>query len=261
MNQLKQALWAEGLKIYRSKVFWFSILFFVFVTLMIGLLMFVQIHPEISAKLGLIGTKASMLRIGEPDWQNYLTLLSQAAAAIEFIGFGFVITWIIGREYSDKTIKDILALPLSRSIIVLSKFLAAALWCILLSIIFYVFAFITGKLTGISGWSDPVFLKFSGTYIVISVLTILLCTPVAFFACFGRGYLLPFSFIILIMMLANFAGFVGWGPFFPWAIPGILSLPPSDNIHLNSISYFIVAITSIIGYAVTLTWWYIADHK
>jgi len=261
MKKLFVALWAESLKMYKSKVFWFSMLFFIFITLMTGLLMFVQIHPDISKKLGMIGTKASMLRFGEPIWQNYFALLTQMIAAIGLVGYGFVTSWVFGREYSDKTAKDILALPITRSYIVLSKFIVSVFWCIILTIILFTFSLLLGKIVGISGWSDQVFLKFTGTFAIVSVLTMLLCTPVAFFASFGRGYLLPFAFIILTLILANFIGFVGLGPYFPWAVPGILSSPPTENIQLNMTSYLILVLTSTIGYIGTLAWWRYADQK
>jgi ABC-2 type transport system permease protein len=252
---------AECLKIRKSKVFWLSIIFFVFVSFMMGLLMFVQIHPEISGKLGMVGTKASMLRLGEPNWKNYFSLLTQGIAAIGLVGYGFVTSWVFGREYSDKTVKDILALPVSRSYIVLSKFIVITLWSVLLTLIFFISAILVGKIAGISGWSDQIISEFARTFTIVSCLSILLCTPVAFFASFSRGYLLPFAFIILTLLLANFTGFVGLGPYFPWAIPGILSVPPTEDLHLNTASYIILLLTSILGYIGTLAWWRFADQK
>ena len=142
--------------------------------------MFVQIHPEISGKLGMVGTKASMLRLGEPNWQNYFALLTQGISAIGLVGYGFVTSWVFGHEYSDKTVKDILALPVSRSYIVLSKFIVIVLWSILLSIIFFAFALIFGKIAGISSWSGQIVSTYAKTFTLVSFLSILLCTPVAF---------------------------------------------------------------------------------
>ncbi len=261
MKSFFVTLWAEGLKIIRSGVFWFSILFFIFIPFMTGVLMFVQIHPEISRKLGMIGTKAAVLRFGEPCWQNYFVLLNQTIAAIGLVGYGFVTSWVFGREYSDKTAKDILSLPVSRSLIVLSKFIAVLIWSIILTITFFSFSLLSGKIAGISGWSYQILSKYSGTFTGVSFLTMILCTPVAFFASFGRGYLFPISFIILTLILANFIGFVGLGPYFPWAIPGILSVPPTEDMQLNTSSYIILILTGISGYFGTLIWWNYADQK
>ena len=59
MKSIFSAFWAESLKIRRSKIFLITILVFLFMPMMMGLLMFVSKNPEISSKLGMIGTKAS----------------------------------------------------------------------------------------------------------------------------------------------------------------------------------------------------------
>jgi ABC-type transport system involved in multi-copper enzyme maturation permease subunit len=261
MKSIFATLWAEMLKIRKSGVFWLSFVFFAFITLMMGLLMFIQMHPEITDKLGIIGTKASLLRFGVPGWNSYFALLNQGIAAIGLIGYGFVTSWVFGREYSDRTVKDILALPISRSYIVFSKFIVIFIWCVLLTLVFFIFAIISGKIAGLPGWSEQVVFTFTRTYTAVSLLTILLCTPVAFFACVSRGYLLPFAFIILTMMLANFTGIVGLGPYFPWSIPGLLTVPSNEDFHLSSTSYLILFITSTLGYAGTLAWWRFSDQK
>jgi ABC-type transport system involved in multi-copper enzyme maturation permease subunit len=262
MKQISATLKVEFLKVRKSKVFWLSIVFFLFVVFMIGLLMFVQKYPEISGKLGLIGTKSAMLRLGEPNWQNYFTLLSQMMSGLGLVGYGFITSWVFGREYSDNTIKDILALPVSRSYIVLSKFIVVAIWSILVTIILFTFGIIVGKALGTTGWTGNIFLQFTIKFSVVSLLSILLCTPVAFFACYSRGYLLPIGFIILTMIMGNFTGLVGLGPYFPWSIPGIYSAPPGpDDIHLNIASYIILILTSGVGLLGTLAWWRYADQK
>jgi hypothetical protein len=63
------------------------------------------------------------------------------------------------------------------------------------------------------------------------------------------------------MMLANFTGIVGLGPYFPWSIPGLLTVPSNEDFHLSLTSYLILFITSIMGYAVTLAWWRFSDQK
>jgi ABC-type transport system involved in multi-copper enzyme maturation permease subunit len=262
MRSIGVTFWAESLKVRKSKVFWLSIVFFMFVSFMMGLIMFVQIHPEISQKLGMIGTKASMLRFGEPDWENYLTLITQGIAAVGLIGYGFVTCWVFGSEYSDHTIKDILALPVSRASIVLSKLIIAILWSIILTCIFFASALLFGYLAGIPGWSGEVLSQSLYKFTMVSLLSMLLCTPVAFFASYSGGFLLPIGIIILTMIMANFTGLVGLGPYFPWAIPGLFSAPPgTEDVHIYAASYIILFLTSILGLAGTIAWWRFADQK
>ncbi|MFC2086751.1 ABC transporter permease [Bacteroidota bacterium] len=262
MKSISVTFWAESLKVRKSKVFWLSIVFFVFISFMMGLIMFVQKHPEIAQKFGMIGTKASMLRFGEPNWQNYLALLTQGIGGIGLVGYGFITSWVFGREYTDNTIKDILALPVSRSSIVISKIIIVILWSILLAGIFLAFALVFGHLAGITGWTGEVFSQFVYKYVMTSLLTILLCTPIAFFASYSGGFLLPIGVIILTMIMANFAGLVGLGPYFPWAIPELFCSPSgTEDIQLNILSYIIFFSTSISGLIGTLAWWRFADQK
>jgi ABC-2 type transport system permease protein len=262
MKSLLATFITECMKLRRSKILWITILLFLFIPLMMGLMFFVQKHPEMSAKLGMIGTKATMLRLGKADWSAYLEFLTQGMAGIGLMGFGFVTSWVFGREYSDHTAKDILALPVSRSSIVLSKFMVIVIWCVLLFFIFIFSGFIFGEIINISGWSREIIIKYIQTYTVTSLLTLLLCTPVAFLACYSRGYLLPMGFVILTLLMANFIGLIGLGPYFPWAIPGIYSVPAgTGGMQLGITSYIILFFTSFLGLTGTMAWWRFADFK
>jgi len=262
MRSLFAAFVTECLKLRRSRMLSITILLFVFIPLMMSLMFYIQKHPEIAAKLGLIGTKANLLQLGKADTEAYFGFLTQILAAIGLIGFGFVTSWVFGREYSDRTAKDILALPVKRSFIVISKLLVIGIWCIILMLVFFVSGIILGKLIGISGWSVEIITQFTYIFAGTSLLTILLCTPVAFLASYSRGYLLPMGFVILTMLLANFTGLAGVGPYFPWAIPGLFSVPAgTDGMQLGAASYIILIITSLLGFVGTLAWWRFADQK
>jgi len=262
MKHLGITIWAESLKVRKSRVFWISFMFFVFIAFMMGLMMFIQEHPELIEKLGLIGTKASMLNLGGSNWQSYFSLLIEILAGVGLIGFGFVTTWVFGREYTDHTLKDILALPVSRSSIVISKIIVVIAWSILLSAVFLVFSVLFGRMAGLSQWSTGYFAAFLYKYTMVTLLSILLCTPVAFFTCYSRGLLLPVGIIILTMIMANFSGLVGLGPYFPWSIPGLFGVySTASGEHLNLVSYVILVMTSLAGFGGTLAWWQYADHK
>ena len=98
-------------------------------------------------------------------------------------------------------------------------------------------------------------------FMVTSLLTILLCTPVAFFASYGRGYLLPIGFAILTLIVAQFTGLVGLGPYFPWGIPLLYTTAAgAESTPLGMISYIILFLTSMSGLIGTLAWWRYADQ-
>jgi ABC-2 type transport system permease protein len=260
MKDVFSSIWVESLKIRRSKMLWITILVSIFMPIMMGLLMFVAKNPEIAYKFGLLGTKATILRI-KADWPSYIELFNMAIAAGGLIGFGFVTSWVFGREYSDRTAKDLIALPVSRSFVVLSKFIAIAIWCLLLSLILIVFGLLMGGMIGLTGWSNEIIYHSIYTFAATSFLTILLCTPVAFFACFGRGYLAPMGFVILTMVIAQFIGALGLSQYFPWAIPILYTgAAGPESAQLGIASYLILFFTSILGLIGTLAWWRFADQ-
>lgn len=158
--------------------------------------------------------------------------------------------------------KDILALPISRSYIVLAKFTIVFIWCILLTLVLYVAGMITGWAVGMAGWSWQILFDSTYKYFAISFMTLLLCTPVAFFAGYGRGLIAPIGFVIVTMIITQFVALAGMGAFFPWAIPGLFFSPKGfAGMQVLTSSYIILILTSMFGYLATLYWWLHADQR
>lgn len=224
-----------------------------------GFFMFILKDPELAKSMGFISAKAQIL--GTADWASYLSLLSQAVSIGGIIIFGFVTSWVFGREYSDRTVKDLLALPVSRNVIVLSKFIVVFFWSILLSVLIITVGILVGRIVDIPGWSSGNAFQGLTVFFVSTLLTILLSTPVAFFASFGRGYLSPLGFMIFTIAFAQIAASTGYGHLFPWAIPALASgISGNMDIKFEFISIIIVLLTSIIGLTGTLVWWRFADQ-
>ncbi len=259
MRKLNVAIWAETRKIRKSKIFIITFIVFTFIPLMMGLMMYLFQHPELAEKLGIIGTKAQMF--GDNDWVGYLSLVNQANASIGLIGFGFVTAWIFGSEHAGHTMKDILALPVSRNIILAAKFIVSFAWCMLLSLVLLFVSTTIGLLIGIDGWSDTLFSDFVVRFIVSALLTLLLASPVAYIAGLSRGYFAAIGFVVFTMILAQFSGVLGFGPFFPWAIPGLYAVASdAEGMVLFTSSYIVLILTFVSFYLLTLRWWNNADH-
>ena len=263
MKRYYAAIWAECLKARKSKVLWGTMIGFAFIAILMGLLILVTNHPELVG--GSMIIKAKSAALGKGDWPSYLSLLIEMIIALGVIGFGIVASWVFGREYSDRVAKDLLALPVSRSTIVISKFIVILLWSILLSLILFGVGFVTGLAVNIPGWSGQIARHDFWVFVGSTLLTILLCTPVAFIASFSRGYLLPLSFVIFILILTNLIaiGLPNVLPYFPWAIPMIFSGQAGSKAvpGIGAISYIILGLTSVLGIAATAAWWQFADQK
>src|SRR5512134_1913325 len=145
MNGFSSALWAETLKMRRSKVPLFTAIGFSIAPLVAGLFMIILKDPEAAKEMGLISAKAQ-LTAGVADWPTFFSILAQAVAVGGAILFAIVTSWVFGREFSDRTAKELLALPTSRESTVAAKFVVVAAWTLILSLLVFVIGLVVGNL-------------------------------------------------------------------------------------------------------------------
>ena len=260
MRQIGQAIWVELLKARRSRVPLFTLLGFSLAPLAGGFFMIVLKDPELARRSGLISSKAQIVA-GAADWPTYLGLLAQATAVGGVLLFGFVASWVFGREFSDHTLKDLLALPTSRSTIVLAKFIVVALWSALLTAVITLIGLGVGLAVGLPPAGESIFWQGTLTLTITAGLTIALVTPIAFFAGVGRGYLAPMGVVILMLVLAQVIAAAGWGNYFPWSIPALFAgVAGEQKTNPGGIGYALVFATSLVGLGGTFAWWAWADQ-
>ena len=173
--------------------------------------------------------------------------------------FGFVISWIFGREYADHTVKDLLTLPYSRAVIVTAKFMASFIVSFLLSVYILLIGFIIGWIIGLPEWSWDVVMHSLFIIFIVTVLTILLRIPVPFFASFSRGYLAPLGFLVVALIFSQIIAAIGCGEYFPWSVPALYSGMTGEHI-INLSGVIMIIITSLLGVFSTLFWWLYADQ-
>jgi ABC-2 type transport system permease protein len=258
MNDLSNMVWIELRKAVRSSMPWFTTVGSLFMPLGIAFLIFVAKNPEISHKLGLVGAKANLLAYAGTDWPTYLGLFGQIIAAGGFILFILVISWVFGREFSDGTLKDMLAVPVQRSSILLAKFIVMAIWSAWLTVVIFVFGLLMGAIIQLPGGSLHVIFQGGVMVAITACLAVAVVMPFALFASVGRGYLLPVGLAILTLMMTNVVALAGWGEYFPWAVPGLYAQGKSS---LTPISYWIVLLTGLAGMNATYLWWMTADQS
>jgi ABC-2 type transport system permease protein len=260
MNNIPQAIWVELLKARRSKMPLLTALGFSLAPFAGGFFMIVMKDPDLARSLGMISAKAQIVA-GSADWQTYLGLLAQATAVGGILLFGLIGSWVFGREYSDHTIKDLLALPTSRSTIVLAKFVVVMLWSAMLTLVIYLIGLGVGAAVALPPASAEIFWQGTITLALTACLTIALVTPIAFFASAGHGYLPPMGVAILALILAQVVAATGWGEYFPWAVPALRTGTAGPQYaNLGMISYGIVILTSLAGMIGTFVWWELADQ-
>ncbi|WP_068505042.1 ABC transporter permease [Paenibacillus kribbensis] len=203
------------------------------------------------------------IRAGGADWNTYLgNVVYMFATVLGLVGFAVLTSWSFGREYTDRTFKDLLALPVSRGTVVAAKTAACLAWCLILAGITFVFSLLVGFIVGIPGFSETLALHYCIQFMITVAINLLLCGPVVFLASISRGYLVPIAYAFTTMMVAFIAGPTELGSYLPWAIPALQLAGSSDAVFpLTSVSYLIPVMTGVVGLAATWAWWRWADHK
>jgi len=260
MNAFLTALQVEGLKARRSKVPLLTAIGFSLAPLVGGLFMIILKDPAQARGMGLISAKAQ-LTVGVADWPAFFGILAQAVAVGGALLFAIITIWIFGREFSDRTVKELLALPTPREAIVAAKFVLIALWGLALTLLVFLLGLVVGWLVDIPGWSLALLQQALGDVIGAGLLTLALMPCVALLASAGRGYLPPFGWTILTLFLANIIAYTGWGDWFPWAVPALFSGAAGAQIgQLGLHSYLLVTGALLVGLVSTFFWWRWADQ-
>ncbi len=260
MNAFLSALWAEALKARRSKVSLLTAAGFSIFPIVVGLFMFILKDPERARAMGLISVKAQ-ITAAVADWPTYFQVLLLGTAIGGAILFAFITAWVFGREYSDHTVKELLALPTPRGVIVGAKFVLTALWMLGLTLMVFGMGLGIGAVADIPGWSPELVWASLGSLMLIALLTFMLMPFVALFASVGRGYLPPLGWAFITMASAQIAAVLGWGDWFPWSVPGLLSSlngPRTEPIAAHS--YMMVLLAFIASAVATFAWWRSADQ-
>jgi ABC-2 type transport system permease protein len=260
MTNFSAAIWAEFLKAKRSKAPLFTMLGFSLAPLMGGLFMIILKDPEAARAMGLISAKAQLLA-GTADWPTFFNIVAQAVAVGGAILFGIITAWVFGREFTERTAKEILALPTSRESILAAKFLVTLVWALALTIWVFLLGLVVGSLVVIPGWSTNLLRSASLDVLGAAILTIALLPFVALFASIGRGEFPPIGWLVLTVVLAQVAAITGWGDWFPWSVPALFSGAAGPRAELLGVhSYVLVILAGLAGLIATFYWWRTADQ-
>jgi ABC-2 type transport system permease protein len=260
LANLNAALWAEQLKARRARMPLLTLAGLALAPLMGALFMKILLDPTWAARFGALTTKAQF-SAAHGDWPTYFGLLTQALAVGGAIIFSLVVIWLFGREYSDHTAKDLLALPTARATIVATKLLLAVIWCVVLTLWVYLLGLALGALIGLPGWTTDGWIHATAVYAATAILTIALALPLAWAASAGRGYLPAIGVMILLFFFSQVLSALGLGPWFPWAAPALLSGAAGPEAQkLGAGTYLLVVAVVAAGIAGVIGWWRSADQ-
>lgn len=259
-TDLGSALSVELLKLRRSLVPWVSLGAFTLAPLVGGFFTFVMLDPDRARSLGLLGSKAQVFG-GTADWSGYLAITGQIVGVGGLMLFGLVMIWMFGREFSDRTAKDLLALPVSRGTIVAAKFLVAAAWCLALTAYLTAIALAVGVLLDLPGWSPGIAVEGLSTVLMTAALTAVVATAYGLAASVARGYLAAVGVMFATLLASQVVAAIGYGAWFPWSVPSLLAGAGGPDQPIPGVGgVATVLAVGLAAVAATTLWWERADH-
>lgn len=251
------AFQAEVRKTVASPVVWSALVGLAF-PLLGGAFMLIVRDPEGARALGILGTKARLSGL-TADLPSYLGFINQAMAAGFLFLTALFATWIFGREWSDRTLKLLLAVPAGRNRIVAAKFAVVALWGVATLLLMGTEAWVVGLWLPLPVAPSSLWTDWLARFTQGGLLTLALATWPAFFAGLGRGYLLPVAWTMTTLVAAQLAAVLGWGAWMPWALPALTALAPPGQ-PVGPEGPWIVVGTGLVGALATGAFWSRADH-
>ena len=121
----------------------------------------------------------------------------------------------------------------------------------------YLVGLILGAVIRLPGGTSAILFHGISQLALTSVMSITLVLPFGFFASLGRGYLLPIGIAVLTMILGNLSITIGWGEYFPWAVPALVL----QGTPITPVSYALVFLAGLAGLVGTYLWWMYADQN
>ena len=202
-----------------------------------------------------LAIKVNAMLIGE-GWPAYLGMLAQILSVMSFLGVGFVVAWCFGREFTDRTITGLYALPTSRVTIAAAKSTVLLAWSLALSFVTLAAAFALAPLAGLPAPTTEVLLP-AAKVLFVGLNGSLLAYPLALIASAARGYLAAVAGLILIVVFTQILTVIGIGAWVPYAATSLWAGMggPAAAAAIAPHHLALIPLTAAAGITATLWWW------
>lgn len=186
------------------------------------------------------------------DWTGLIAGAAQITAAAALIGFGVILAWMFGRQFSDGTIVSLFALPVNRGQIAGAKLLVYALWVVLMSLGLVLGVLVLGLVLGYEVSSGQ---HVSGLarQVLLTVFTGALATPVAWVATVTRSILAAIGAVLGLVVIAQVGALAGAGAWMPFAAPALWAM--SDQGEVTIVQLALAAVWALIFVGLTYFTW------
>ena len=161
--------------------------------------------------------------VARGGWSGLLASAAQITAVGGLLGFGVVVGWCFGREFTDGTVTGLFGLPVRRDTLAAAKLLVFGAWAVAVSAGLTIALGAAGLLLGF-GVPDGRIGLLLVKQCALGLLTALLALPAALAASLGRTVLAGIAMVIGIVVVTQIAVISGLGSWFPFAAPGLWAI-------------------------------------
>lgn len=166
--------------------------------------------------------------------------------------FGVLATWLFNREFVEDTLKSVLVIPVSRTALIVAKFITLFVWLIGLSVWAWLVAVLLGFAGGFSGATAAILWKYLLTFVAEGCWLFLLTTPIVFATLLLRNYVPVIVLTVSITLVSIVVGNSEYRAVYPWtAIIPIISgdFPPE---YSRFVPYVSILATSFAGFIASI---------
>ncbi len=252
---MRDILFTELLKLRRAAVVWGTLGAMLASPLGVALLIWIVQDPERAARTGMLGTKADLTGV-EATWASYGSFVVLIIGSAGWLVLAFIMSFVFGREYSDRTATALFTFPVPRYRFAVAKFLLSLGWWAIVTVLTLAEAVVVGLALGLSGWTPQLPFDLLADAGIAAAVTWLAGPPVALLAVWSRGYLAPVGAAMALLLAGQLLGQTGWASWFPWSV---LVSANTDPVGVPAHSWVPLLATAVLGIAATVWRYRTAD--
>lgn len=205
-----------------------------------------------AARAGNEQIRAQLTVFADADpWPQLTGVAAQITAAGGFLAFGVALSWLVGREFADRTIAGMFALPVSLGQVIRAKLAVFAAATVPIALVLTTIVVVVGLASGlgapdVAGWAGLARL------FTLTVLTGFLAWPAAWAATIGRGLLPGIAASVSLVVIAQVFAVAGTGAWFPIAAPALWATAPGE---VSALQLGLVAVVPAVSAVLTIRAW------
>ncbi len=172
--------------------------------------------------------RAQLADLADADpWPQLIGAAAQITAAGGFLAFGVALSWLVGREFAERTIAGLFALPVSRGQVALAKLAVFAGATVPVALALTAGVLLVGLASGLGAPAPDAWSGLARLF-TLTMLTGFVVWPAAWVATLGRGLLPGIAATVVLIVTAQTFVVAGTGAWFPVAAPALWAIAPGE---------------------------------